>query len=423
MAQFTTLSSGLLVAYSWALFTSMAAMELFGWSLFLAAFVGVGLALNSGVNLSEEIRRFSLGPWFTTYGLLLLFGSLAGALLQDRVPPGRVIGDFRWILLLFAFNFLLRRVSNSRWQVGFKRVLWAVLLAGLYGIFQFSTGIELIRSAKVLAPAGGAIRATGFFSMPLTYGGIMAVALCLSAAYFFVSPNKKTAWLAGVAAAAAFGGVISSLNRGAWLGLFLAGAVTALLTLKKRGLMPILAGSLGVAFTAALNSSVRARILGTLDFSSATYTDRFALWRVNWEIFKDNPVFGVGYGQSRHYVLEYYEKLGIHADFVSHAHNIYFQMLSTTGLVGFASFLALSIGFMAIAWRLWRKLPKECWPERAFSLGSFAALLTFHIAGLTESNFTDAEVNHVVIFIWANIAALHSRHSQALIKPEQNRGL
>jgi O-antigen ligase len=404
----TLILQGLLLAYASALWVSMAAMEIFGWLLFIIALIHSLKSVFEGKKVSIWLGKAA--PNWLDYVIGLFFVSIViGALLQDRTPWWKIVGDARWVFLLYGFTYILRLVTFAKWKKGFNQVWWAVGAAGLYGGFQFVTGIELIRKQEILYPAGQYWRATGLYNMSLTYGLIMGMGVALAGSYFVLAPDKRKVWSAALGFGLSVLGFFASLTRGAWIGLIIAMFAVILAALKRKALVPLVALALGLAIIIGVNDSVSARFLKSFNFATKSYSVRFDLWRANWELFKDHPLFGVGYGQSKLYVKEYYDRLGIEPELVSHAHNIYVQMLSTTGVIGFLCFLTISFAFLRIAWGLWKNLPTSEWQARAFAIGSMIALLTSHIAGLTESNFTDAEINHLMIFLWANLVALNSR--------------
>ena len=86
-----------------------------------------------------------------------------------------------------------------------------------------------------------------------------------------------------------------------------------------------------------------------------------------------------------------------------HLHNMFLQVAATTGLVGLAAFCWLLVSFFRmIGANLRLDLPP---PERAWVVGSIAALAGFVVNGLFEWNFGDAEVVTLLyVIIGANVA-------------------
>ena len=78
------------------------------------------------------------------------------------------------------------------------------------------------------------------------------------------------------------------------------------------------------------------------NFSSSAYGE---IYTVGWNMFKDNPLTGVGISNYQTSCLNFtkYENMMINYDCASHPHNIYIQWLSEGGLITFLSFIILLI--------------------------------------------------------------------------------
>jgi O-antigen ligase len=396
-----------LLFYSIAVLTSMAAMEITAW---LALALAISVVVSPRIKSWREIRLGGMGLFnLDAWAAIFLVGAVVGGMLQSRSPWWQVAGEARWVFLLYGFSILLRNIPLKSWHKGLRGFCFVIILAGLYSLVQFFFGVEFFHAADKLEKSGNFWRAIGFFSLPLSFAASIAMTSAIAGGLYITAPRGRLKALTGVAAALGTVGLLTSLTRGVWAGMAFALAGVALVIGGRRALIPIAIGATGVTILATFNSSIANKIIHTFNFSATTYTDRYKLWAANWEIFKDHPFFGVGYGQSYLYLTEYAARMGIDSIFISHAHNVYVQMLSATGAVGLTSFVGLSICFVIYAWRLWSNVPRSHWQVRGFAVGALVALLTLHIAGMSESNFTDAEVNHLTIFIWANLAALESR--------------
>jgi len=114
------------------------------------------------------------------------------------------------------------------------------------------------------------------------------------------------------------------------------------------------AGAIGMAVT-ILNSSA------DFQWNLDSFFIRTHIWKVCWEMWQANPVFGVGissFQEAYHEmaisgaVVPYIEDSGtVHKlEYVSHAHNLVIQLMSSTGLIGVAAFAWV----VYAAFRHWR---------------------------------------------------------------------
>jgi O-antigen ligase len=113
-------------------------------------------------------------------------------------------------------------------------------------------------------------------------------------------------------------------------------------------------------------------------------------------MFEDHPIFGVGYqknGPPR--VLDYYEQMGISRDaFASHAHNVYLNFLSGTGIGGLFLYLGFTLSIAWIGLQNIRKLNAGRSWLFFFAVAALSAQAIFMLGGFTEYNFGDSEVRY-----------------------------
>lgn len=328
------------------------------------------------------------------------------------------VGDLRWVFLIIglslAWKLTLRASAERRWMIFFG----IVAAAGTYGIFQFLTGIEIVRpGSDILRPVGNFWRATGFFNMPLTYASIIGMSALVIFAQLisrWKEFDHRTRTFLILCFTLALIGLLASNTRGSWLAFGLAFAVMIMVQKNNRmrlaGLSVGILGLLIVFLVPSINEMISHRFSTALNFQSTTYLERFELWRANFEMFKDHPIFGIGYGQNYRFLPEYYEQTNAHYRFISHAHNNVMQVMGGTGTIGLALYLTLCFYFLRLSYHLWRNIPKKQSLFKALSLGIFAAQIHLHGAGITECNFFDGEVTHFVAFLWSTLLAINSNH-------------
>jgi len=145
---------------------------------------------------------------------------------------------------------------------------------------------------------------------------------------------------------------VMSGSRGAWI--LLPVAIVWFLWIKRKslGVIPlisiIIVGSLlvwGALSLDQVNNRINTAVLQYKDYSedpakTSPVGARLEMWRDSIAILKANPLFGTGIGDFKNDRLQLfkdgYSRLSMN---FGHAHNIYFDVLATAGLVGFIGLL------------------------------------------------------------------------------------
>lgn len=351
---------------------------------------------------------------------------------QDAIE---VLSGMRWILFLIVFTYSLRYLKfhienvNRTWV---DRILLAfatinLALAGLAGWQMFSGGdIQALlfgRRPEVIHQFGDFYRAAGFFGMPLTFAysqGLFGFIFLGATFVRFSHDSPKSTltrldWVLAVSGLACSFSVFASGTRGAWMAwliasIFLLAGFLSLGTgsLRLRRIVLSCCLFFGMASGLAVSSapSLRERVLSSFDFSQ--HELRANMWRVNWHIFLDHPLVGVGFDQNtkRPIMDQYYDRLQIEKRQFSHAHNNFLHILAGMGILGFLCFCLVSIWFLWVAWMEMKNLNNSN-PIRGLSLGALAAQIFLHFGGLTECNFKDQEVNFAIVLIWSFLGAIY----------------
>lgn len=287
--------------------------------------------------------------------------------------------------------------EGAFWVLGF------FCLHLLYCLVQRQTGIDWTHGVHAVLPANrfayGVYRVSGFHGHPLTLAyNLMLVAV---AAAWIVMRGRP---------------LLSQAHWRAWCGILIvvvvtmvitgsrfplvALAVTLLICVRRRlwGYKWWVAGLAGVMILAlSLEGSTFGRIAELFD-EKIPATERFSrlvFWRVHWQMFFEHPLAGVGMaGLDKAYALYY---AGVEpSDKMYTAHNIYFQLLADTGIVGFLGLVVLLAGFAAAA----RRFDAAGTDGSALRYLAVAAV----ISGLLQNNFRDSEFLYAFWFLTAALS-------------------
>jgi hypothetical protein len=144
------------------------------------------------------------------------------------------------------------------------------------------------------------------------------------------------------------------------------------------------------------------RILSIFDLYNPSNFTRLALWRAGWEMFLDNPLFGVGDIDLQEQYIKY--KRPYDKEIQGHLHNNFIHILATLGIFGFIVVCYLLFRILIINIRIFNNL-KESPFYSSYALGVTGAFCSVIAAGLTEVNIWDHEILTLVMFtLGLNIA-------------------
>jgi len=311
--------------------------------------------------------------------------------------------EFRWLIVFYMFVTALRQTEpDTNWikvgAVGFG-------LCSLWAIVIWFLGFDPIHPYESLQLTGGGVfRTGGFFTQPISFAHMYQLPLCILLGCFFsmVRWRERGAWIVGLGCLLGVIAIILSFTRGVWISLTVASLVMAFLYSRRLAIMIAIAGVVAFAGAYQILPSFKERIRYTLEGGDA---ERIWMWKANFEMFKDHPVIGIGYGENIGALTSYYQKLNAPADIIaassSHAHNQYLQMLAGTGILGLAIYLIIVFYFLVLALRVWRKVGSREVFYQGLTLGVIGAQVAFLVGGLTEANLEHSKMRHALLFVWA----------------------
>lgn len=251
-------------------------------------------------------------------------------------------------LHLFAYFLVLGCVLNSEklWKIFFHTSLGVSLIVACYGILQLTGTLDIHQSdVRLDATMGNA-----------SYLAIYMVFHIFIAFWYFLKTQDWYKWFYLVIAFLETIVLYHTATRGTILG-FVGGLIlTALLIIvfsssKKIKifsssfliLMVLIAG----LFLALKNSDFIKQSPVLSRFSSISFQDnqnqaRFTVWKMSWEGFKERPILGWGLENYNLVFNKYYDPvLWEQEPWFDRAHNVFFDRLTTNGILGLLTYLAL----------------------------------------------------------------------------------
>lgn len=319
--------------------------------------------------------------WHQIYLPLAGFIIASGLTVFNAVSLGSWINEWlKWIIIVVIIHISLRSfATDSYWQWMVFGLVSAALANAIIGLYIFFGG----SGADHLVILNRFFRAFGTFGQPNPFGGFMGMVIPLALMFAYAklrivvinylskrSINTQDFALMifyGSAALLLVAGLFASWSRGAWLSFVGSIGMMAFALPRKLYHSILLAGAaiiivLGLWFGGFLPQAIVARVASSteeffafddvrgVDVTSANYAvvERLAHWQAALNMARQNPYFGVGLGNYEivyddYRLLNWREPLG-------HAHNYYLNILGETGIIGFATYLALWIGIFRLTW-------------------------------------------------------------------------
>ncbi len=304
----------------------------------MAATIVVGV-----VRLRHEPRRLIPGS-----ALLIPLGALfaiqvlgVGWSDTPAQPPNSAL-----ILPLYA-GFVLVAPSLIEDRRDVERIIGAFLVAAvalaLIAIAQRVLGVFNWRSILIESD-DYSYRANATFADPNNLARFLAISMALAAGSVLVlGPRRLTVYLAGPMLAVSALGIIATASRSGWLMLLLCAFLVVVFAPIARyskvritvGAFAALAAFLGFVLAQGGADAERVRSLTT---GMSVIGAREFLIRAGWEMFKDNPLTGVGTGNYQHALIVSYLHLIPEWARTTLSHTSVISILAELGVLGLGAF-------------------------------------------------------------------------------------
>lgn len=319
--------------------------------------------------------------------ILFFIASLLISLIEHPDADGFSLFQKHFSLFLF-FYFAVANLDNLK-QI--KRLIFisafSMLIAIICGFYQhYFLDISRING----------------FSFPLAFGCLLAIFIIFSLTYFFwgkYNTGNRITLLTGTALMGVT--LLLTQARGAWLGLM--GGVFSLSWLKNKKTLIILI-ICGILLFLFLPQTYLDRFKSSFDVKTdSSNLTRIALWKASLLMYRDHFINGVGLNRfSEEYETNYRQPYPVSTS--CHPHNNILEFMAEAGTLGLVAFIWLTVSIFIFLYRNYSTLTDPYW--RLFPLASFCGLIAFHIQGLTEVNYGDAETLRFFWFLMVLNAAI-----------------
>lgn len=336
--------------------------------------------------LGELVLRCKANKWWFFAFAFFLLTMLFSAFSSPDILRGLKTWFFHCFYRVLPFFFVLIFFPEPKKA---KLLLAICILSCLVDVL---VGIYL-------GPLPGG-RYKGIYGHPMTLAGFLCISIPVVFACLF-RWDQKPVWLIleFVTFCVLVTGLFLNQTRGAWIALLvtllLLGLWLSMKSLKKFFFLLVLCVGIFGVFQG--NQQFTARFESISSTAMQSNKERMLMWESAMEMFKDDPVFGVGLGQYSLQYQNHYIKPQARERFQNHAHSNIFQMLGENGTVGTLGFLVLFFYIFSYAIKALLK------NKRTFAPVMFSVTLALFIQGLTEYNFGNSAV---IRFYWLTLACL-----------------
>jgi O-antigen ligase len=270
-----------------------------------------------------------------------------------------------------------------------------LLRAALVTVTGTTTVLAFIGIWIYLSGEGGLSGRLELFNHYMTSGGILMMVSLITFGFTLVAAPLKIRILSAMAVAVIILPLIFTFTRSAWLGLIMGMTFMCVLGNRK-----ILGGILLLILLFFLFSppSFKNRAISSFDPSHPHNVERVYMWKAGADIIGDYPLVGAGDKDFIELYAKYKrpEAKEIHG----HFHNNFIMFGVIWGVPGLLIFMFLFLRILITEIRVFMSVSEDKWLLKGTALGALGAFAGFHVAGLFEWNFGDAEV---VALLWITV--------------------
>jgi O-antigen ligase len=412
-------------------------VRLFSWwflsECFVYNYMGPGFSINVGINLSPDrilfilaVLLFCIRPKspdarpvpISTIEYLMVAFTIASTLSYFIYGSDGNLGKFRWLATLFTLcyqpfmaYYIARRIRFDK--AAAKSLLLFLAGIGIYlgitGIFEHYSFTHILVFPKYILDCSVGVqcgRARGPFAAAVVNGGAIIVAFLSAAASWTVMTGAKRTWM--------FLGMLImcvtlylTQTRGVWLGFAL---VLGIVFMTRTPMRKLAKGLIAVMILGFITGGASKFSLyqGTLFSKRAETVDyRWANYMVELSMFRDNPIFGIGYGNFTKKWREYFggAESELTSDLADGNNTTLLGILAEMGLTG----ITLYIAILAIAWKIcfstYRQLKGEDQDfERTLVVVVLGSLMAFLLMGITTDLRFHEFFNSVLFFMLGTLS-------------------
>lgn len=328
------------------------------------------------------------------FATFMFLGGLFSITPSASLPPACV-----FVCFIAAYFLIVNLIKTKQLQKDTLVLsLISFAICSLYGIYQnfFAAPDTTWTDEEMFSDI--ATRVVSTFENPNVFGEYLIMLIPVALAFIIAYKSFAKRFACVFVFVVSFAALIYTWSRGAWLGCIGAMAIF-LVIITKYALGTYTVGILSVPLLIPfLPSSVLDRFtsIGNMTDSSTSY--RVFIWEATANMIKDHFVAGIGIGTEAYQtVYSEYALAGIER--APHSHNLYLQILTEIGILGFSVFLITLFLFFA---KVFTFLKNNDNLESKLIVGAITCgLIAILIQGLTDYVWYNYRV---FAFFWMMLA-------------------
>lgn len=338
-----------------------------------------------------------LAIYIVFFGSLLLSAVISG----DLKSISETIKYIYWTLPFWVVYLSEKRsFSIESWGYGTSLSL---LVVSVYSVYQFIT-----------LPLG--TRITGTFANPNGFVGVLETSLPILIAFYWSYGEKNIKQyhqlikyiLLGIIGMTVFV-LLATQSRGGIAGAFIGGIVVFLMRYRNKiGIQYNNRKNIACALILAAAVSGVA-FLGLSTFQRSYDNERMLLIQSSYAMWKDNPVYGVGFSNWKEQYQSHYISPMAKEPNLPMPHNNVAFFFSTTGIIGGIGYIVFTIGLLLL---LIKKIVK--YPQNVYYQAALWSFIAISVHGFVDSGITN-KFNMQILFLCLGIA-FASENNKAVTK-------
>ncbi|WP_455920093.1 O-antigen ligase family protein [Priestia megaterium] len=332
---------------------------------------------------------FSVLCFYKVKGNILVLPSWAGS--YNSIVIGSVVANFRLIVPLIVLVAVPLLIKNEKdFHKILKHFIAGSFIATCYGLYEFviktaGLGFSYLlpgHAQGVLFFGDGKVRLSGTFGEPSYFAGfiVLSIFICVYAKKLRVLPKfvlniMILLHLIVLLFTYSTGGYLALLV-GTLVYLFYSGKVKFFVSIYFLALLAVVL----VLFVPTVTEVVQKPFdNSTGQMGSSTDRSNTASAAIN--MFKDSPIYGIGYGNFSFLYNHYRPATAIYKSDPSIANNVYADFISSYGLIGLLLLLIIFVQFK----RSLKKIRIHTRTEYPFFIGAIFTILVVYMAYPTFS--------------------------------------